>query len=110
VNREPGEDVLDEALRSRRATAPPSRFTAQVLAVVKSEPRLSLVEEFIAAYGIQAGVAAAAFGVWLAVDISPAAATLMATLQTPNAATVAGIVATCLVWVLMRQEPEGEAL
>lgn len=110
MNLELDNDPLDEALRSRRAIAPPSRFTDHVLARVRAEGRLSTVEDAIAACGVRAGIAAAAFGVWLAVDIEVAAAKLTDAVQTPDAAPVMGIVAICLAWALMRREPEGEAL
>jgi hypothetical protein len=110
VNREPDNDALDQALRSRRAIAPPSRFTAQVLARVKSEAQLSPVEDFVATYGVQAGIAAALVGVRLTVDVNTIATKMIDALQTPNAAAVTGIVAICLAWALMRQEPEGGAL
>ena len=109
MNREGDNDTLDDTLRLRRAIAAPHRFTDLVLARLKTERQASRAETIVAAYGVQAGIAAAALGVWLAVDVNAAAAKLTDALQAPNAAPVTGIVAICLVWALIRREPEGDA-
>jgi hypothetical protein len=56
------------------------------------------------------GLASAAFGLCLVVDVAGPAAAFAAALQTSQAAPAAGIVVICLAWVLTRKEPEGEVL
>jgi hypothetical protein len=103
-------DPLNRELLSRSAMLPSARFTSEVLARIATERKPSPSEEFIAAYGVRAGAGAAALGVWLGVDGFSPASILTPALAAPYAQGVVAIVVICLMWVLMRHEPEGEAL
>jgi hypothetical protein len=110
VDSEQQNDPLDRELLSRRAMLPSARFTSEVLARIAAERKTSRSEEFIATYGVRAGAGAAALGVWLGVDGFSPASILTAALAAPYSEAVVGIVVISLMWVLMRREPEGEAL
>jgi hypothetical protein len=110
VNPEPDNDRLDAALRLRRVAAPPHEFTRRVLRRVSTESRRSQPAELLAEHGVRAGLALAACGASVVVDLNGPAATLAAALQAPEAPTVIAVLAICVTYILARQEPEADAL
>ena len=110
MNPESDNDWLDEALTSRPVMTPPRTFTAAVMATLVPEPPPSRATDLLAEHGVGAGLALAAFGVWVVVDLNRPAAVLAAALEAPEAITVVTVLAVCLAWVLVRKEPESEAL
>jgi hypothetical protein len=110
VDPELKDDWLEKALASRRTAAPPQAFTRSVVDRVQAGARRSGPTELVAEHGVRAGLALAAFGLCLVVDLERLAAALGAALHTPEATTAIAIVAICLAWVLTRKEPGSEAL
>jgi hypothetical protein len=110
VNPEWQNDPLDEALRSRKAMAPPHAFTHTVLARVRAEPRHSRTAELLAEHGVRAGLALAAFGALLVVDLNRPAAALAAAISAPEGATVVTVLVLCVGWALTQKEPEAGSL
>ena len=110
MNPESHGDRLENALRFRRSMAPPDEFTRAVLARVSAEPRRSHSAELLTEHGVIAGLALAASGASLVMDLNRPAAALAAVLQGPEGQTVVAVLAICVAWVLTRREPEAETL
>ena len=110
VSPEPNNDPLDKALTLRRAAAPPYEFTSAVLAHIKANERRRFPEELVIEYGVGVGLALAAFGVSLVLDVRGAMAAATEALRSPEAASIVAVFAICFAWVQIRKEPETEAL
>ena len=109
MNPEAQHDWLDEALKERRSAAPPSDFTETVMQQVASVRPSSPLAGLVANEGLHFGLALAAFGVCLIVDVERLALALERALGSPVAVPVVAV-AAYVAWFLTKKEPEAEAL